>query len=75
MNYDAKVSGLPDLTTKLLRDGGSLIDNLFADLWRQMHMKAKLKRLGFHKRSGTPSDELAAILILTVGTTNSYRCW
>jgi hypothetical protein len=40
MNYGAKVPGLPDLTANLLRDGGCLIDNLFADLWRQMRMKA-----------------------------------
>ena len=66
MNYGAKVPGLPDLTANLLRDGGCLIDNLFADLWKQMHMKAKLKRLGFHKRSGTPSDELVFALMIWV---------
>ena len=32
MNYGAKVPGLPDFTANLLRDGGCLIDNLFADL-------------------------------------------
>lgn len=66
MNYGAKAPGLPDLTANLLRDGGCLIDNLFADLWRQMGMKAKLKRLGFHKRSGTPSDELVFALMIWV---------
>jgi hypothetical protein len=66
MNHGAKASGLPDLTANLLRDGGCLIDNLFADLWNQMRMKAKLKRLGFHKRSGTPSDELVFALMIWV---------
>ena len=66
MNYGAKVPGLPDLTANLLRNGGCLIDNLFADLWRQMRMKARLKRLGFHKRSGTPSDERVFALMIWV---------
>ena len=66
MNYGAKVPGLPDLTANLLRDGGCLIDNLFADLWRQMRIKAKLKRLGFHKRSGIPSDERVFALMILV---------
>lgn len=66
MNHGTKVPGLPDLTANLLRDGGCLIDNLFADLWKQMRMKAKLKRLGFHKRSGTPSHELVFALMIWV---------
>ena len=31
MNHGIKTTGLPDLTANLLRDGGCLIDNLFAD--------------------------------------------
>ena len=31
MNHGTKTTGLPDLTANLLRDGGCLIDNLFAD--------------------------------------------
>ncbi len=66
MNHDTKALGLPDLTANMLRDRGCLIDNLFADLWKQMGMKAKLKRLGFHKRSGTPSHELVFVLMIWV---------
>ena len=66
MNYGVKAAGLPDLTANLLRDGGCLIDNLFADLWQQMGMKARLKRLGFQKRSGTPSHELVFALMIWV---------
>jgi len=66
MNHGTKALELPDLTANLLRDGSCLIDNLFADLWRQMGMKARLKRLGFHKRSGTPSHELVFALMIWV---------
>jgi hypothetical protein len=31
MNHCTKTTSLPDLTANLLRDGGCLIDNLFAD--------------------------------------------
>jgi hypothetical protein len=55
MNYGAKVPRLPDLTANLLRDGSCLIDNLFADLWKQMGMKSRLKWLGFHKYSSNSS--------------------
>ena len=66
MNHGTKALELPDLTANLLRDGGCLIDNLFADLWKQMGMNALLKRLGFHKRSGTPSNELVFALMIWV---------
>ena len=66
MNHGTKATGLPDLTADLLREGGCLIDNLFADLWQQMHMKSRLKRLGFCKRSGTPVDEVVYSLLVCV---------
>lgn len=66
MNHDIKTTGLPDLTADLLRDGACLIDNLFADLWKHMGMKARLNRLGFHKRSGTPAHELVYCLMIWV---------
>jgi hypothetical protein len=43
-----------------------LIDNLFADLWKQMGMKALLNKAGFSKRSGTPIYELVYVLVLWV---------
>ena len=66
MNHATKISQLPELTAHLLRDGGCLIDNLFADLWTHMSMKARLNRLGFHKRSGTPVHELVYCLMIWV---------
>lgn len=48
INHGTKAMALPNLTANLLRDGGCLIDNLFADLWTQLGMKSKLNRLGFH---------------------------
>ncbi len=41
MNHGTKALEFPDLTANLLRDGSCLIDNLFADLWKQMGMKAR----------------------------------
>jgi len=66
MNHGTKATGLPDLTADLLREDGCLIDNLFADLWHQMHMKARVNRLGFHKRSGTPANEVVYALMIWV---------
>ena len=58
MNHGTKTIELPELTANLLRDEGCLIDNLFADLWKHMGMKARLNRIGFPKRSGTSAQEL-----------------
>jgi len=66
MNHGTKTIALPELTANLLRDGGCLIDNLFADLWKQMSMKARLDRIGFHKRSGTSAHELVYCLMIWV---------
>lgn len=66
MNRDTKPIVLPALTANLLRDGGCLIDNLFADLWKQVGMKNRLNRAGFHKRSGTPAHERVYCLMLWV---------
>ena len=66
MNRDTSRLPLPALTADLLRDSGLLIDNLFADLWKQVGMKSLLSRVGFSKRSGTPIDELVYCLVLWV---------
>lgn len=66
MNHDTKTPGLPELTASLLRDGGYLIDNLFADLWKHVGMKARMNRIGFHKRSGTSAHELVYSLMIWV---------
>jgi hypothetical protein len=66
VNRDTKPIALPALTANLLRDGGCLIDNLFADLWKQVGMKNLVNRVGFHKRSGTPAHELVYCLMLWV---------
>jgi DDE superfamily endonuclease len=66
MNHDTKATGLPELTANLLRDGDCLVDNLFADLWKQLSMKSKLNRLGFHKRSGAPANEVVYALMVWV---------
>lgn len=42
----------PALTSDCLRHSDSLIDNIFADLWKQVGMKTLLARCGFHKRPG-----------------------
>ena len=66
MNHGTKSSIIPDFTANLLRDNNCLVDNLFADLWKQMGMKSLLNRLGFCKRSGTPASEVVYALIVWV---------
>lgn len=66
VNRDTKPMPLPELTADVLRNGGCLIDNLFADLWTQVGMNTRLSRAGFHKRSGTPMHELVYCLMLWV---------
>jgi len=64
MNHDTKQSALPPLTADFLRSSSCLIDNLFADLWKQMGMNALLTRIGFQKRSGTPVNEVIFSIML-----------
>jgi SRSO17 transposase len=66
MNRTTKITSLPALTVDLLQNGGLLIDNLFADLWRQIGMKTLLTRAGFSKRSGHPIHEVVYALVLWV---------
>ncbi len=66
MNYGTKTIELPELTANLLRDEGCLIDNLFAELWKYMGMKARLNRIGFPRRSGTSAHELVYCLMIGV---------
>jgi hypothetical protein len=54
VNTATKITELPALTADLLQSNSCLVDNLFADLWKQMSMKALLNKAGFSKRSGTP---------------------
>lgn len=66
MNHGTKTLQFPELTANILREGGCLVDNLFADVWKRMGMKARLNRLGFHKRSGTQAAELVYCLMIWV---------
>ena len=66
MQRDTNVSALPVLTADLLRDSGLLIDNLIADLWKQVGMKTLLNRATLVKRSGTPMDQVVYCLVIWV---------
>ena len=35
MSHGTKTLQLPELTVNILREGGCLIDNLFADVWKR----------------------------------------
>ena len=58
MHRATNLSALPALTADLLRDNTLLMDNLMADLWKQVGMKTLLNRAQFTKRSGTPIHEV-----------------
>jgi hypothetical protein len=66
VNTATKITELPALTADLLQSNSCLVDNLFADLWKQMGMKALLNKAGFSKRSGAPIYELVYVLVLWV---------
>ena len=66
MHHGTKKIELPELTANRLRDKNCLIDNLFAELWKHMGMKARLNRIGFAKRSGTSAHELVYCLMIWV---------
>ena len=46
MNHGIKSIALPDLTANLLRDGGCLIDNVFADLWTRLGIEVEAETAG-----------------------------
>ena len=64
MNRATKIIELPALTVDLLKANGVLIDNIFANLWREIGMKTVLSRAGFNKRSGTPMSDVIFSLML-----------
>ncbi len=67
MNNNApKTEIFPELTANLLRNECTLVDNMFADLWEQMGITAKMKRMGFSKRLGTAPHQLVYCLMLWV---------
>ena len=66
MNIATSAPNLPDLTVDLLKKRGILVDNLLADLWKEIGMKHKLKRLGFAKRSGMSADQVVYCLMMWV---------
>jgi len=57
---------LPELTADFLRSRSCLVDNLFADLGKQIGMNALLKLCSFHKRSGISVNEVMYCLTLWV---------
>jgi SRSO17 transposase len=66
MNRDTKMTELPALTLDFLNAKGLLIDNVFANLWKETGMKTLLSRVGFNKRSGTPMPEVIYGLMLWI---------
>ena len=66
MHRDTALPALPVLTEDVLRSHGLLLDNLIADLWKQVGMPSLLNRAGFKKRSGTPMDQVVFGLVMWV---------
>jgi len=64
MNNASKLAALPALTVDLLQKNGILIDNVFANLWKQLGMKTIFHQAGFNKRSGVPIGEVIYTLSL-----------
>jgi SRSO17 transposase len=66
MNHDTTACAFPALTSDFLRNSDSLIDNIFADLWKQVGMNKLLQRCGFHKRSGVEVNAVLYCLTMWV---------
>ena len=66
MNHDTPACAFPELASDFLRNSNSLIDNIFADLWKQVGMKSLLARCGFHKRSGVDVNSVMYCLTMWV---------
>jgi hypothetical protein len=75
MHRDTTQPALPALTADLLRDNDLLVDNLFADIWKQVGMETLLNRAGFKKRSGTPIPRLVFSLLLWVWLKAGSVAW
>ena len=66
MNHETTACVFPALTSDFLDNSDRLIDNIFADLWKQVGMKALLQRCGFHKRSGVDVNSVMYCLTMWV---------
>jgi SRSO17 transposase len=66
MNHATTAPALPDLTADFLGNQASMMDNLFASLWKSVGMDGLLYRSRFSKRSGVPVNEVMFCLILWV---------
>lgn len=66
MNHDTTTCAFPALTSDFLRNSDHLIDNLFADLWKQVGMKTLLQRCCFRKRSGIEVNAVLYCLTMWV---------
>jgi SRSO17 transposase len=66
MNHDTTACAFPALTSDFLRNSDRLIDNIFADLWKQVGMKTLLERCGFQKRSGVAVNAVMYCLTMWV---------
>lgn len=66
MHHDTTPCALPALPSDFLRSNNCLVDNLFADLWKEVGIKTLLTRCGFRKRSGVPVNEVLYSLTLWV---------
>jgi SRSO17 transposase len=66
VNHDTTACAFPALTADFLRNSDRLIDNLFADLWKHVGMKALLQRCGFRKRCGIEVNAVLYCLTMWV---------
>jgi len=66
VNHDTTACAFPALTSDFLRSSDSPIDNIFADLWKQVGMKTLLERCGFRKRSGVEVNPILYCLTMWV---------
>lgn len=69
MDSGTQNANLPSLTADFLGQPNTLVDNLFADLWRKLGIPSLLTRFGFKKRTGLDVTAVVYLLLLWVWVT------
>jgi len=63
-NTATKTESLPPLVEDMLYDRRSLVDNVFADAWKELGFGTLITRCGFYKRSGTDIVTIVYLLLV-----------
>lgn len=64
MDNGTKKTVLPSLVESVVNDPGECVDNIFAKIWKCMHLNMLIQRAGIRKRTGVSVTETVFLLVL-----------